>query len=62
MHSVPDALFRTSNYTSGNNCVEVADMPGVSALRDTKRRDWTTLTFNSGEWHAFVQAIKSDML
>ncbi|GAA3762776.1 DUF397 domain-containing protein [Salinactinospora qingdaonensis] len=54
-------LFRKSSSTgSRDNCVEVADTPGVTALRDTKNRQESTLSFSSGEWRAFIDAAKRD--
>ncbi|GHD23173.1 hypothetical protein GCM10007147_18010 [Nocardiopsis kunsanensis] len=50
-----DLEFRKSSYSGGNgNCVEVADVPGFSAVRDTQHRELGTLTFDSVEWHAFL--------
>lgn len=54
--------WRTSSYTApeSNNCVEVADTPGASAVRDTKHRDLGALLFGSPEWRAFIDAAKRD--
>lgn len=60
MYSFPtEASWRTSSYTQQQNCVEVADTPGLSAIRDTKNRDHGYLTFESPEWHAFVDSVRS---
>ncbi|MYR33060.1 DUF397 domain-containing protein [Nocardiopsis alba] len=49
--------FRKSSYSDRNNCVEVADSPGVSAIRDTKRRSDGHLPFPTSEWAAFLAAL-----
>ncbi|MDA2815144.1 DUF397 domain-containing protein [Nocardiopsis sp. RSe5-2] len=56
-----DWAWRTSTYsTDRGECVEVADAPGASAVRDTKHRDLGALFFGSPEWRAFVDAAKRD--
>ncbi|MEY9214308.1 DUF397 domain-containing protein [Thermobifida halotolerans] len=61
MHVFPDgARWRTSSYTQQQNCVEVADAPGVTAVRDTKNREQGSLLFSSTEWRAFIDAVKRD--
>ncbi|WP_087100855.1 DUF397 domain-containing protein [Nocardiopsis sp. JB363] len=54
--SILDDLFRKSSYShpQGHNCVEVADLPGVSAVRDTQHREEGHLTFPSQEWAALL--------
>ncbi|TDQ52998.1 DUF397 domain-containing protein [Actinorugispora endophytica] len=58
------AVWRTSSYTnpSSNNCVEVADASGASAVRDTQNRHLGALLFGSAEWRAFLTAAKNDTL
>ncbi|MDA2803623.1 DUF397 domain-containing protein [Nocardiopsis suaedae] len=51
--------FRKSSYTQQQNCVEVADSPCHSAVRDTKHRSHATLHFPSGEWAAFVRSLRA---
>ncbi|WP_026124437.1 DUF397 domain-containing protein [Nocardiopsis baichengensis] len=56
-----DWAWRTSTHsTDRGECVEVADCPGTSAVRDTKHRDFGALLFSSPEWRAFVDAAKRD--
>ena len=58
----PDgATWRKSTYSNGTggNCVEVADLPGGRAVRDSKHREGPVLVFTSDAWHAFVQGIES---
>lgn len=50
--------FRKSSYSSGRgqDCVEVADVPGASAVRDTQHRELGHLMFPSAEWQALLGA------
>ncbi|MFV2195725.1 DUF397 domain-containing protein [Nocardiopsis sp. LOL_012] len=51
--------FRKSSYSANDSaCVEVADAPGVSAVRDTQNRDQVTLAFPSKEWRAMVTSAR----
>ena len=53
--------WRKSSY-SGNNgggCVEVARLPAVVAVRDSKDPYGARLTFSSEEWRAFVAGVKA---
>ncbi|MDS1271824.1 DUF397 domain-containing protein [Lipingzhangella sp. LS1_29] len=61
-HSIPTNLWRKSSYSAPNNCVEVADQPGVSAVRDSQHPNHGHLAFTSSEWAAFIQAMKTDSL
>ncbi|MEU3017082.1 DUF397 domain-containing protein [Nocardiopsis sp. NPDC007018] len=51
-----ELTFRTSSYSTPQNCVEVADLPGASAVRDTQNRGRGHLMFPSPEWAALLQA------
>ncbi|MEU6205615.1 DUF397 domain-containing protein [Micromonospora musae] len=56
------ATWRTSTRSSGNggDCVEVADnLPGVVAVRDSKDRQGSVLTFDPRAWAAFVRFTKT---
>ncbi|MDA2808965.1 DUF397 domain-containing protein [Nocardiopsis suaedae] len=53
--------FRKSGYSANESaCVEVADLPGASAVRDTMNRSSGHLEFPSGAWAAFLRALKDD--
>lgn len=41
-----------------DNCVEVAFVDGVIAVRDSKDRSGPVLVFTASEWHAFVGGAK----
>ncbi|QVJ03477.1 DUF397 domain-containing protein (plasmid) [Nocardiopsis eucommiae] len=49
--------FRKSSYSGGQtqDCVEVADVPGASAVRDTQNRDAGHLLFPGAEWAALLK-------
>ncbi|TNY36550.1 DUF397 domain-containing protein [Thermomonospora catenispora] len=53
------ATWRKSTYSGGgNNCVEVADLGAVVAVRDSKNPDGPALTLHRSQWTAFVRALK----
>ncbi|RNL85899.1 DUF397 domain-containing protein [Halostreptopolyspora alba] len=56
--------FRKSSYSSGTgqNCVEVADAPGFSAVRDSQYPDAGHLTVPAPEWSAFLADVKAGRL
>ncbi|WP_160051412.1 DUF397 domain-containing protein [Nocardiopsis sp. FR26] len=55
--------FRKSSYSSatGQNCVEVADLPSGAAVRDTQHRELGHLEFPSGEWAALLSTAQRGM-
>lgn len=57
--SIPAELFRKSTYSQPQNCVEVADLPEVSAVRDTQNRELGYLVFESKEWAGLVATMKT---
>lgn len=54
--SIVDAAWRTSSYSgsTGNNCVEVAPLPRVVAVRDSKDRDGGHLAVGRRAWRSFI--------
>ncbi|PDP86195.1 DUF397 domain-containing protein [Glycomyces fuscus] len=53
--------FRKSSYSANEAaCVEVADAPGMSAVRDTQNRDAGMLTFPSTEWRALIDTARRE--
>ncbi|ASU85127.1 DUF397 domain-containing protein [Nocardiopsis gilva YIM 90087] len=51
--------WRKSSYSGGREaCVEVADLVGATALRDSKNPGVAALTFPEAEWHAFVRGLQ----
>lgn len=58
---MPELKFRKSSYSgTGNNCVEVADLPGASAVRDTQNRQAGHLLFPGAEWTALLSSTRND--
>ena len=54
------ARWRTSSYTAANEaCVEVAPVPHVIAVRDSKNRTGAVLAFGDRAWSAFLGTIKA---
>lgn len=53
--------WRKSSYSSaeGQNCVEVAAIPGGAAVRDSKNPAGPALAFPAGEWREFLDRIRS---
>ncbi|MFC4560816.1 DUF397 domain-containing protein [Nocardiopsis mangrovi] len=55
--------FRKSSYSAGaSECVEVADGPAFSAVRDTQNRHLGHLEFSGVEWAAFIDGVKAGEL
>ncbi len=49
-----------SSYSSGDqSCVEVAKVPGVVPVRDSKNPQGPTLALSLGAWSEFVEQVKS---
>ncbi|GID91791.1 DUF397 domain-containing protein [Amorphoplanes digitatis] len=48
-----------SNGNGGNNCVEVAFLDTVVAVRDSKNPTGPALIFNPSNWTEFVNSAKS---
>ncbi|HLU98348.1 MAG TPA: DUF397 domain-containing protein [Thermobifida alba] len=54
-------LFRKSSYsTTAQECVEVADVPGASAVRDSTQPERGYLAFPGQEWKTFIDNVKRD--
>ncbi|WP_017585019.1 DUF397 domain-containing protein [Nocardiopsis ganjiahuensis] len=57
--SCPRHRFRKSSYSmpTQGDCVEVSDLPGESAVRDSRHRRQGALRFPTGEWRAALTAL-----
>jgi Domain of unknown function (DUF397) len=60
MEESVDLRWSKSSYSGngGGNCVEVASLPGIVAVRDSKDPDGPRLAVTAGAWSEFVAAIK----
>jgi hypothetical protein len=57
--------WRKSSRSNGGGegaCVEVADLPGRVAMRDSKDPAGPVLVFTHAEWRAFLGGIRTDDL
>lgn len=55
--------WRKSSYSNASqNCVEVADLPGATAVRDSKHPEKGYLEFPAVEWRAFLDAVKANRI
>lgn len=53
------ARWKKSSRSSGNGqCVEMAELDGAVALRDSKDPTGPVLVFTSAEWAAFLAGAK----
>lgn len=53
------AAWRKSRFCNGASaCVEIAELEGVIALRDSKDPDGPVLIFTPEEWAAFIAGAK----
>jgi hypothetical protein len=73
--AIPDlshAKWRKSSHSGNGSCVEVAPVPGtgsaavescdVIAVRDSKDRRGSALTFTAWQWRSFAAGIKAGEL
>jgi Domain of unknown function (DUF397) len=61
-HDLNAAVWKKSsrsNGNGGNNCVEVAVLDTVVAVRDSKNPTGPALMFNSANWTEFVNSAKA---
>lgn len=55
-----DARWRKSSWSgAGNNCIEVADLPGGTAVRDSKHPTGPVLRFTAAAWSAFTTGVRT---
>jgi hypothetical protein len=56
--SVEPDNWRASTYSGTANCVEVAFVDGLVAVRDSKDRQGQVLKFTQPEWQAFLAGAR----
>jgi Domain of unknown function (DUF397) len=56
--SVESDNWRASTYSGTSNCVEVAFVDGLVAVRDSKDRQGQMLMFTQPEWQAFLAGAR----
>jgi hypothetical protein len=49
---------KSSHSGGGNQCVEVAEVDGAYAVRDSKNPGAGHLAFSASTWMAFLEAVK----
>ena len=55
---VAPEVWRTSSYSVGGNCVEVAFADHHVAVRDSKNRNGSVIMFTPDEWGAFLRGVR----
>lgn len=64
MYDVKPDEWRKSTRSggTGGQCVEVADLPHGTAVRDSKDPTGPVLRFSTGQWDAAIRAISRDQV
>ncbi|MBB4914478.1 DUF397 domain-containing protein [Streptosporangium saharense] len=55
-------VWRKSTLSTGDggNCVEVANLGDLVAIRDSKNITGPALTFTNAQWRSFIGFLKTD--
>ncbi|GAA1904806.1 DUF397 domain-containing protein [Streptomyces sodiiphilus] len=56
------AWRKSSHSANGGECLEVADLPGGLAVRDSKDTAIPGFRAGTGAWNTFVRAVGTDHL
>ncbi|MFF2187425.1 DUF397 domain-containing protein [Streptomyces sp. NPDC058155] len=64
MTSLPTPQWRKSSYSNGTGgeCVEVADLAGITAVRDSKVPAGPRIAIRHAAWAGFVGALRASRL
>jgi hypothetical protein len=63
MYDLSGATWRksTRSGSNGGDCVEIADnLPGITAIRDSKDPNGAALVFEYGDFRAFIEGLQND--
>jgi uncharacterized protein DUF397 len=62
LDDLASAQWRKSTHSGsgGGECVEVAALSSIVAVRDSKNPDGFTLTFDAACWRAFTHRVKNN--
>jgi hypothetical protein len=52
------AEWHKSSHSSTNGCVEIAQIDGYVAVRDSKNQQGPALVFTPTEWRAFLRGVR----
>lgn len=60
---LPGVIWRKSSRSGqGGDCVELAGLPGVVAVRDSKDPSGPALAFPREAWRAFAGRVRADLV
>ena len=61
MERLAGLRWRKSTHSNGQaECVEIAsNLPGITAIRDSKNPHGPALVFTHQQWHAFAAQLKT---
>jgi hypothetical protein len=62
MQTVAGVGWRRSSYSGGsgsNQCIDVRDLPGVIAVRDSKNPDGPKLVLSPTAWRSFTTDLRA---
>ena len=63
MSATPDHAqvhwYKSSRSAGNGACVEVAELPSMMAVRDSKDPDGPVLRFDTGAWRSFIAAVRA---
>ncbi len=51
--------WRKSSYTVRDECVEITEVGGSAAIRDSKNPRGTQLRVSTGSWRSFLAHVKA---
>jgi hypothetical protein len=57
MSDLSRVTWRKSSHSCSNNCVEVAFLGDMIAVRDSKEPSGPALLFNLDEWRSFLAGV-----